>query len=216
MVLKQKRAEILQSVLDHFLNPHIIRERGYNPKLAGLWSMRKIWFYLRSNVEICFGDSPRPIESGDLIAAAKTYILGISPEKLIALAFLATKMAKSPRLNYEEQDRIYGFKHCCLNIAIMYFTWTKKIVFSTDPNLGIWRNWGERPFLLITPDPKNEYNLSLRFFLNRPFFMDDFGKLTLGKKNNESFTALHLPRMQLAPEVVGVVEKYELGVLFPL
>lgn len=212
----RKQEETVREALYYFLEPHIIRDSAFEHHYEHYWSVGRIWLKLKTCVEKAFGnESEEPEEEyiSNLLDHIAAYLLRISLEELIALAFTASSLAKMLDLTARSRQKFYEFKHCLLNIAIMQCEWKDRIVYSPQDHNDHQED-KDKPFLLIAPDQVNLGNLSLKFMIRRSLILSGSKELILGYAKNY-LAAFHLPRMHLYETTAQVVEGYEIGKITP-
>ncbi|MEK7629198.1 MAG: hypothetical protein AAB394_01595 [Patescibacteria group bacterium] len=201
--------EIIKGILVYFIDPYVIRDSAGSQE----WSVKRIWLYLNSRLGKCFENLPKEISTSTIESIAER-LSAISVVELIALAFVASRSAKNKRIDFEAKERIYSFKCALLNMAILRFYLAGQLYYVQNDTP--WLKKRERPFLLVSPDRSNQHNLSFQFSIEGSYHISNQSFILEPDKNPTSFIKLHLPKIQLYPEIAEMMGKYELGKITPV
>lgn len=201
---------VIEEILTHFIGSYVIRDSTSDTRE---WSVGRIWLYLNSKLVQCFENLPKEISFGTIESVTER-LSNISIIELIALAYVASKSAKNNRINSNAREKNYGFKCALLNIAILRFYWGGQLYYVK--NATPWLNKKERPFLLVLPDESNSRNLSLIFSIEGSYHINEKSFMLTRGENPTSFIKLHIPRIQLHPEISKIVKAHELGKATPV
>lgn len=201
--------EIIREILIYFIDPYVIRDSISSQE----WSVKRIWLYLNSRLDKCFENLPKETHT-NIIEDIAERLAAISITELIILAFVASRSAKNRKIGFEAKERIYGFKCALLNMAILRFYLAGQLYYVQNDTP--WLKKRERPFLLVSPDESSQHNLLFQFSIKGSYHINEQSFILEPNKNSASFIKLHLPKIQLHPEIAEIMGKYEQGKITPV
>ncbi len=204
------RTAAIKNVVGRFIVPYVIGDAHPRMKKYAR-PMKEIWLYLKSclyepgsqgwrrNLDKTSAAVTSP---ETLIDNITNFLTSSSSERIVALAFITNHLAKRKQWTHSERTRLYRFKDCFVNVAILDFGWQEKIGRSTQNCF----NKEDAPILLIDQSHDHRH-LILTFLIKDHPQLDPSYHLPALAAKPGSAIGLHLPLGQLSREAAAVLEK---------